>query len=254
MPTFTHAITRLPGENCAQGLTTADLGVPNFDLLCRQHEAYVAALESLGLEVTILDAEPDYPDAYFIEDAAIVTPTVAVITRPGAEARRGEEQSVAPMLAQVRELAHIEAPGTLEGGDVLTVGRTVFVGISERTNPEGASQLGGILLAHGMTCCPIRVAAGLHLKSSLNHVGGDVLLVTPDFANRPELDGYRRIVIDEGEEYAANTLLVNDTLIVPAGFPSTRRKLATLGMPILELDMSEAQKMDGGLTCLSLRF
>jgi dimethylargininase len=254
MPTFTHAITRLPGENCAQGLTTADLGAPNYNLLCAQHEAYVAALVAPGLEVTILNAEPDYPDAYFIEDAAIVTPTVAVITRPGAETRRGEEQSVAPVLAQYRELAHIEAPGTLEGGDVLVVGNTVFVGISERTNPEGASQLGGILAAHGMACCPIRVAAGLHLKSSLNHVGGDVLLVTPDFADRPELDGYRRIVIDAGEEYAANTLLVNDTLIVPAGFPSTRRKLATLGMPILELDMSEAQKMDGGLTCFSLRF
>ena len=248
---------RSPGcrvRTARRELTTADLGVPNYNLLCEQHEAYVAALVSLGLEITILDAEPDYPDAYFIEDAAIVTPTVAVITRPGAEARRGEEQSVAPVLEQYRKLARIEAPGTLEGGDVLTVGGTVFVGISERTNAEGASQLGGILAEHGMACCPIRVAAGLHLKSSLNHVGGDVLLVTPDFADRPELDGYRRIVIDEGEEYAANTLLVNDTLIVPAGFPSTRRKLETLGMPILELDMSEAQKMDGGLTCLSLRF
>ncbi len=254
MPTFTHAITRLPGENCAQGLTTADLGAPNYHLLCEQHEAYVAALVSLGLEVTILDSEPDYPDGYFIEDAAIVAPTVAVITRPGAEARRGEEQTVAPTLAQYRELAYIEAPGTLEGGDVLMVGNTVFVGISERTNPEGASQLGGILVSHGLTCCPIRVAAGLHLKSSINHVGGDVLLVTPDFIDRPELDGYRRIAVDADEVYAANTLLVNDTLIMPAGFPSTRRKLETLGMPIIELNMSEAQKMDGGLTCMSLRF
>jgi dimethylargininase len=254
MDTFTHAITRQPGPNFAQGITTSDLGYPDYDLMLEQHAAYVDALRTLGLDVIMLDAEPDYPDATFVEDVAVVTPLVAIITRPGAESRQGEENSVEPVLARRRKIVRIVPPATLDGGDVLMIGSHFFVGLSGRTNREGAGQLARILKEHGCTWTPMSVGAGLHLKSSVNYVGRNTLLVTEDFASCAELESYAKIVVGQGEEYAANTLLVNDHLMVPAGFPRTRRKLEALGLPIVELDVSEARKMDGGLTCMSIRF
>jgi dimethylargininase len=251
---FTRAIVRRPGPNCAAGLTTSDLGPPDYDLLLVQHRHYVAALGQLGLSVEELPAEPDYPDAYFVEDPAVVTPEVAIITLPGAPARQGEQEGIAPILAQYRPLAHIEPPGHLEGGDVLMVGRQVFVGLSERTNQAGAQQLARILAEHGYETTAVPVGPGLHLKSSVNVVGPDALLLTADFAAKAPFAGYQHIVVPEQETYASNTLLVNDALIMPAGFPFTRARLEALGRPIFELDVSEVQKMDGGLTCMSLRF
>ena len=251
---FTQAITRLPGENFGQGITTAGLGQPNFGLVLRQHQAYVRALRAVGLTVKVLDPLPKYPDAYFIEDAAVVTPDVAVITRPGAVSRRGEEQQLLPVLGGYREIETIKPPGTLEGGDVLMIGRHFFIGISERTNREGAAQLGRILTRYGCTWTPVPVQAGLHFKSSVSWVGEDNLLVTPAFANREELRGFHQIVLDPEESYAANVLLINGTLLVPEGYPSACEKLALLGYPLVELDTREARKMDGGLSCMSLRF
>ncbi len=252
--TFTRALCRRPGPDFADGLTTADLGRPDHGTMLAQHEAYVAALRGLGLEVEVLDPLPGHPDAYFVEDAALVFPELAVVTRPGAEARRAEAEALAPALARHRALARLEAPATLDGGDVLTVGKRVFVGLSERTNREGAAQLGRLLAPYGYTVVPVPVAAGLHFKSSVNSVGGDGLLVTPAFTEREELAGFRRLVVDPAEAYAANTLWINGTLLTPSGFPKTRALLEGLGLPILELDTSEVRKMDGGLTCLSLRF
>lgn len=251
---FSRAIVREPGPNCASGLTTSALGPPDYELLRAQHRQYVNTLSELGLQVEVLPAEPDYPDAYFVEDPAIVTPEVAIITVPGAPARQGEQHSIAQALARHRPLAHIQPPGNVEGGDVLMVGRHFFIGLSERTNEDGAGQLGQILAQHGYTCETIAVGPGLHLKSGINIVAPDTLLLTEEFAGRPAFDGYQHIVLDEEEAYASNTLYINGTLIVPAGFPSTRAKLETLGHPIIELDVSEVQKMDGGLTCMSLRF
>jgi dimethylargininase len=251
---FTRAICRKPGPDFAQGITTSGLGPPDPARMLAQHGAYVDALRGLGLEVDLLEPLPGFPDAHFVEDAAVVTAAVAIVTRPGAPARRGEETALAPSLARHRSLARIEAPGTLDGGDVLIVDRRVLVGLSARTNPEGAAQLGRILQPFGFTTTPVPVGAGLHFKSGVNSLGGDVLLVSEDFAHREELASYRRIVVSTEETYAANTLWVNGTLLVPAGFPRTRAQLAALGLPVLELDTSEARKMDGGLTCLSLRF
>ncbi|MFN8011049.1 MAG: arginine deiminase family protein [Holophagaceae bacterium] len=252
--TFTRALCRRPGPDFADGLTTADLGRPDHGTMLAQHEAYVAALRSLGLEVAVLDPLPGHPDAYFVEDAALVFPELAVVTRPGAGARRAEAEALAPALARHRELFRLEAPATLDGGDVLAVGKQVYAGLSERTNAEGVAQLGRILAPHGYTVTGVPVAAGLHFKSSVNWVGGDALLLTPDFAGRPELAGFRHLVVEASEAYAANTLWINGTLLTPAGFPRTRALLEGLGLPVLELDTSEARKMDGGLTCLSLRF
>ena len=251
---FTHALVRKPGSNFGQGLTTANLGRPDFDLIVRQHEAYVRTLRSIGLEVIVLEAEPDYPDAYFVEDAAVVTPNVAVITNPGAPSRRGEEKSIEPILARFRKAVRIVAPGTVEGGDVLMAENHFFVGISERTNAEGARQLGRILEENRHTWTPVMVGAELHLKSSVNELGRNTLLITEALAGHKAFKTFKKIVLDPGEEYAANTLRVNDNLIMPAGFLSVRKKLSELGLPIVELDVSEVHKMDGGLTCMSLRF
>jgi dimethylargininase len=252
---FTQAIARKPGPNFAQGLTTAvNEEPPKYELLFTQHEAYVAALKSIGLEVILLDALPDHPDAYFVEDTAVVASNVAVITNPGADARRGEEETIAPVLARYRKTEKIQPPGTVDGGDVLQVDNHFFIGISERTNHEGAGQLSHILKSYGYTYTTVTVGEGLHFKSSVNYVGQNTLLVTDDFAGNNQLKGYDTIVVDSVESYAANSLFINDHILIPRGYSDTRKKLEVLGSKIIELDTSEVRKMDGGLTCMSLRF
>jgi len=252
---FTQAIARKPGKNFTRGLTTnVSVTPPRYELLLQQHETYLETLKSCGLGVTILDPLPDYPDAYFVEDTAVVTSDVAVITNPGAATRKGEVESMVPVLAGFRKIERILAPGTVDGGDVLQVGSHFFIGLSERTNKEGAGQLGRILESFGHTWATVEVGAGLHFKSSVNYVGQNTLLVTPDFAEHVELRGYDKIVLENAEAYAANTLLVNEHLLIPAGFPATRQKLEVLGFKIIELETSEVRKMDGGLTCMSIRF
>ena len=250
---FSRAICRRPCPNFGRGVTTSDLGAPDYKLALQQHDAYVETLQRLGLDVTVLDAAPDFPDAHFVEDTAIVTPRIAVITRLGHVDRRGEQESIESVLAAHRPLEHIKAPGTVDGGDVLMVGDHFFIGVSVRTNLAGARQLAAILESHGHTASTVPVAAGLHFKSSVNELG-EVLLVTADFAERQEMQSYRRIIVPTGEEYAGNTLRINDHLLMPAGYSGVRGLIAPLGLEITTLDMSEMRKMDGGLTCLSLRF
>jgi dimethylargininase len=252
---FKQAIARRPGPDFAQGLTTATgEAPPDYARLLRQHEAYLDVLGGLGLAVEALDPLAGFPDAYFVEDVAVVTPEIAVLARPGAPSRRGEAEPMAPVLAKYREVARIPDPGTLDGGDVLMVGRHVFVGVSARTNPAGAKALGSILERHGYTWSPVPVGAGLHLKSSVSWAGEDILVLTGAFRRRPEFAGYRHIAVDPEEAYAANCLWVNGHMLLPAGYPRLRSRLEFLGLPVHELDTSEARKMDGGLTCLSLRF
>jgi len=251
---FTQAIARIPGIDFAEGITASGLGKPNYELMLEQHAAYLDVLRSLGLRVDILDPLLGYPDAHFVEDTAVVTSRVAVIANPGAPARQGEEESIAEQLSRYRTLERILPPGTLDGGDVLMVADHFFVGISERTNQAGADQFGRILEAYGYTWTPAPVAAGLHLKSSVNTIGKETLLATRDFARRDEFKSFNIIPLTQEEAYAANTLLVNDCLLMPSGFPSVKDKLKPVGFEIIELDVSEVRKMDGGLTCMSLRF
>ena len=250
---LTRAILRRPGPDFAAGLTTAGLGTPDPSRMLAQHAAYADALRALGLEIEVLDPLPGFPDAYFVEDVAVVVPELAVVARPGAPSRRGEAEAIVPVLARHRELARLEQPATLDGGDVLIAGRTVFIGLSARTNEAGAEQLARLLEPHGYRSQTVPVAAGLHLKSSVSWLGGETLLVNKRAADRPELRVFRRIVVDATEEAACNTLLVNGTLLTPAGFPETRRQLDETGLPVVELDLTEPRKMDGGLTCMSLR-
>jgi dimethylargininase len=252
-PVLTHAIVRRPGPDFARGLTSAGLGEPDPGRMRAQHAAYADALRALGLAVEVLDPLPGFPDAYFVEDVAVVVPELAIVTRPGAPSRLGEADAIVRALARHREVARLQRPATLDGGDVLIANRTAFIGLSSRTNAEGAGQLARLLEPHGYRSQPVPVSAGLHLKSSVSWLGGDMLLLAGRFADRPEFRAFRRIVLDASEEPACNTLLVNGTLLTPAGFPKARRQLEDARLPIVELDVSEVRKMDGGLTCLSLR-
>ena len=252
--TFTHAVARLPATNAGAGLTSAGLGAPDIERMLAQHREYIGILESLGLQVTVLDADERFPDGCFVEDTAIVTPTVAVITRPGAPSRQGEETAIEPLLARHRPIARIVAPGSVDGGDILVMGERVLIGLSSRTNEEGARQLTGILEAQGMQCISLAAGAGLHLKSSINGLDENIILVTQAFSEHTELRGFEQIVIPDEESYAGNSLLVNGRVIVPAGFPGTRALIDGLGIETIESDVSEFRKMDGGLTCLSIRF
>lgn len=250
---FTRALTRQPGPDLAGGLSTAGLGAPDPELALRQHARYVAALRGLGLRVQVLPPLAGHPDACFVEDTAVLAGSLAVVTRPGAPSRRGETGSVAAALAQWGETVAVTAPGTLDGGDVLAVDRTCWIGLSGRTNAAGAAQLADRLAARGWSCHQVPVGAGLHLKSSVNHVGGRTLLLTEQFAGRDVFAGWKQLVVPAGEDYACNTLWMNGTLLVPAGFPGVAALLARTGLPLLPLDTSEFRKLDGGLTCLSLR-
>ncbi len=251
---FTHAITRLPGENFADGLTTSNLGCPSYELVLKQHQVYRQTLLGLGLDVVVLPAEPDFPDAYFVEDPAIITPSIVVMTRSGASSRQGEGVTLEPILEFYRPIFHIHPPGTVDGGDVMMINNHFFIGISERTNTEGAAQLASLLAAAGHTSETVTVASGLHLKSGVNYLGSETLLITKSLADHTAFEKYDKILLEENEAYAANTLWVNDTLLMPAGFPKTYASMAHLGMRIIELGVSEVRKMDGGLTCMSLRF
>jgi len=251
---ITYAITRKPGSDFAAGQTTAGLGAPDFSLILQQHGDYVDALKSRGLTVVELNSLPGHPDAYFVEDPAIVAPSVAVITIPGAPSRQGEQESLESALKPYRSIERIQSPGTVDGGDILMVGNHFFIGVSARTNAEGARQLGEILERHGNTFTRVPVTNGLHLKSDVNYVGDNTLLLTPGFQHREEFSGFDKIVLDERETYAANSMLINDCLFVPRGFPNTSARLEQKGYDVVEMDTSEVQKMDGGLTCMSLRF
>lgn len=249
---YTRAIVRQPGRNFANGITTSNLGKPDFGNALEQHAAYSEALISCGVELTVLDADERYPDGCFVEDTAVVNNKVKVISRPGAATRSGEEEEIARVLSGFGPTESIAAPGTMEGGDVLRAENHYFIGISERTNREGASQLSAILAKHGFTSTVIRVEAGLHLKSDFAYLGEGNFISTP--VSSHVAHPTNTIILDPEEYYSANCLRVNDYLLIAKGFPKSKMKILDLGYSIIELDMSEFRKMDGGLTCLSLLF
>jgi len=250
---YSQAITRKPCKNFGAGITSSNLGKPDYLLMLQQHHTYVDTLNNLGLQVTELEALDDYPDAHFVEDTAVVVPEIAIIARPGAKSRRGEEITVEDVLAKYKNIEKIKAPGTVDGGDVLITGKKVYIGISERTNQEGANQLSEILKKFGYDSTYISVNKGLHLKSDVNYIGKNTALMKDSFDTQ-DFKSYNKIIVKPEESYAANSLLVNDTLIIPKGFADTKLRLLEAEFDVIELDMSESQKMDGGLTCLSLRF
>jgi len=246
------AIVRRPGRNFAEGITTSNHGKPDFEKALEQHSAYCNALTGCGLELIVLEADERYPDGCFVEDTAIVTGDMAVITRPGAASRVGEEAEISKTLSEFRKIETVMFPGTLDGGDILRVEDHFFIGISGRTNSVGARQLSEILSKYGYTSSETVVGSGLHLKSGIAYLGKGNFISFEGFSN---IAGSRGIMIsDQEESYSANCLMVNDFLLIPRGFPESKKKIVELGYNIIELDMSEFRKMDGGLTCLSLLF
>jgi dimethylargininase len=250
---YSQAITRKPCKNFGAGITSSNLGKPDYSLMLQQHHTYVDTLNNLGLQVTELEALDDYPDAHFVEDTAVVVPEIAIIARPGAKSRRGEEITIEDVLAKYKNIEKIKAPGTVDGGDVLITGKKVYIGISERTNQEGANQLSEILIKFGYDSTYISVNKGLHLKSDVNYIGKNTVLMK-DIFDTQDFKSYNKIIVKPEESYAANSLLVNNKLIIPKGFAETKLRLLEAEFDVIELDMSESQKMDGGLTCFSLRF
>ncbi len=255
---FSRAIVRQPSENFADGLTSVDLGMPHLETALEQHRGYCEALVRCSLTLTELEADPRYPDSTFVEDTAILAGKCAVITNPGAESRKGETVGIAETLSvHYPKLERILPPGTVDGGDVCQIDRHFLIGISDRTNEAGAGQLSGFLNAAGFTSShvDIRGIEGLlHLKSGLTYLGDGRIVVADALVGRPEFEGYETVRVPAGEEYAANCIRVNDHVLFAAGFPELRKRLVGLGYDLIELEMSEFEKMDGGLSCLSLRF
>ena len=252
---FSHAIVRRPGADLAHALTTAKLGPPDPAQAAGQHEDYARALQDLGMEVVRLPALPGFPDATFVEDVAVLAGDLAVLTRPGAPSREGE---VAPVETALRDhfadLVRIEAPGRLDGGDVLAIGEHHLIGLSERSDESGAEQLLAHLARHGLTGEVVRFAGMLHLKSGVAWLGGEDLLVAPELAPLPALSGYRRHLVPEDESYAANSVAVNGTIVMPAGHPRTAELIHSTGRGVAEVEVAEFEKLEGGVSCLSLRF
>jgi len=258
MSFFTRALVRSPSRNFSAGLTTVDLGAPDYATAIEQHVEYCDALRSCGLTLVDLQVLDEYPDSTFVEDTAILTNRCAVITRPGAETRRGEVSSIeTDLLNWFDEVARIQLPGTVDGGDVCEVENHFLIGISDRTNESGALQLAHILRAHDYTAelLDIRNVKGiLHLKSGISYLGEDRMVIINALASLEPIREYELIRVAPGEEYAANCVRVNDSVLIAAGFPILADALNRLGHKTTALRMSEFQKMDGGLSCLSLRF
>lgn len=219
-----------------------------------QHAAYEECLRSLGCEVRPLPAADELADAVFVEDTAVVLDELAVLARPGAVSRRSEVEAVAGALAAWRPLRPIEAPGTLDGGDVLVIGRRVFVGLSTRTNQEAAAQLERALAVHGYLVRAVAVSSCLHLKSAVTAVADGTVLLNPAWVDVALFRDLERIAVDGDEPGAANVLAVGGTVVCAAAFPRTAERLARAGLAVRALDMSELAKAEGALTCCSLLF
>ncbi|MDD6647854.1 MAG: arginine deiminase family protein [Firmicutes bacterium] len=258
MTKFNNVIVRKPCKAVCDGITSApELGQPIYEKALAQHEKYIEALKKCGVEVTVLEADERYPDSCFVEDPALITRKCAIITNPGAASRNGEKDEI---IGAVRKffpedkIEYIKDPGTLEGGDVMMVGDTFYVGLSARTNAEGIRQLGEILNKYGLECVQVPLEKVLHLKTGVNYLENNNMLVSGEFIEKPEFAKYNKIVIPEEEAYAANCIWVNGTVIVPEGYPAVLKAVQDAGYETLVVDTSEFRKIDGGLSCLSLRF
>lgn len=238
-----------------RGLSTAGLGKPKYNLAIEQHDAYIKALIVSGLEVTIMDKDNNFPDSTFIEDTAICTPYCAIIMRPGAESRRGEISAVRKVLSDFYEnIECIKEPGTLDGGDVLMIGSQYYIGKSSRTNEIGAKQLIQILENYELSGSLVEDFDLLHLKSGCSYLEHNTMLAGPELFNNEVFAGLNIILVQREEYLGANSLWINGTVLVPKGNPDTTKQIEKNGYKIIELDVSEFQKLDGGLSCLSLRF
>jgi dimethylargininase len=253
---FSHAITRRPSASIASGLRALDTGTPDLALMLTHHAAYIAALRATGATVVELAADADYPDSVFVEDTALCLPEGAVVMRPGAPSRLGEATEMAPHLAALyAQVVHITGPGFIEGGDILTTEREILVGRSARTDAAGIAELTRLVAPWGYRVREVETPPGvLHFKTDCSLLDAETILATPRLAASGCFDGYNVIHTGEGEEAAANSIRFNDVVLAPAGFPRTAAALDRAGYTLAMIDNAECAKLDGGMSCLSLRF
>jgi len=252
---YTKAIVRTPCKNIVNGLTTAKLGKPVYEKAIAQHSKYVEALKRCVLEVFILEPDENFPDSTFVEDTALITPHCAIICNPGAPSRKGETVEINKALKKhFKDIVYIKDPGTVDGGDILQVGSHYFIGISQRTNLAGAKQLISILKKYGMSGSTVALKQVLHLKSGVAYLEKNNLVASGEFIEQPEFQSFDLIKIDEAECYAANCFWINEKVLIAKGFPKTKQAIEQAGYATIEIDVAEFRKVDGGLSCLSLRF
>lgn len=255
---FKNVIVRRPGKSLTEGITSApELGKPDFELALKQHDNYIKALESCGVKVTVLDALEEFPDSCFVEDTAVLTRNCAIISNPGAATRKKESGYMVDTIKQFYpedKIEYIKDPGTLEGGDIMMVGDHFYAGLSARTNKEGIKQFIEILEKHGLTGSEAPLEKVLHLKTGVNYIENNNMLVSGEFIEKEDFKTFNKIIIPENESYAANCIWVNDTVIVPEGYPTVEKSIRDAGYKVILVDTSEYKKLDGGLSCLSLRF
>ena len=253
---FTHAITRAPGASVTAGLRAVDTGMPDLALMQRHHAQYVACLRETGAEVIELPALEQFPDALFVEDTALCLPEGAVVMRPGAPTRLGEAAQMAPHLeALYDQVLWIKGPGTIEAGDILTTEREILVGSSARTDALGIAELADLVAPWGYRLREVITPPGvLHFKTDCALLDPETILSTARLADSGCFAGYKLINTAPGEEAAANVIRFNDRVLMPAGFPQTAERLAVAGFDVHLIGNSECAKLDGGMSCLSLRF
>ncbi len=254
--TFTHAITRRPARSIIDGLRAVDTGTPDIDVFRGHHADYVEALKSTEAEVLELSELEAFPDSVFVEDAALCLPDLAIIMRPGAASRLGEANEMAPHLRELYgTVAQINGPGFIEGGDILVTEREILVGTSARTDPAGVAELRDIVTPHGYTVREVTTPPDvLHFKTDCSLLDATTILSTERLARSGCFEGYDVIHTAPGEEACANAIRFNDLVLFPAGFPQTEAKLRDAGYDVKTIGNSEAAKVDGGMSCLSLRF
>ncbi len=245
-----HALTRLPGPLDRAELTHIDRVAVDMERALAQHEAYRAALTRAGAQVTLLPALAEHPDCCFVEDTAVILPDLVIVTRPGAVSRRGEITEIVPHLPADRPHLVITAPGTIDGGDVMVVGRDIFIGLTQRTNAEAVRQVAEGVKAHGWRVTGVPLAKALHLKTAVSALAGDLVLVNTDWLD-PAIFGRRHLASAGGEPFAANSLTVGNTVFHATG-ERTLARIAAAGFAVEFLDISEFAKAEAGLTCLSL--
>jgi dimethylargininase len=252
---FKKAIVRIPCKNMVHGITTADLGQPDYKLALIQHEQYIEALKDCGLEVVALPPDETYPDSTFVEDTALLIPECAIITNPGAVSRKGEVVSIENALGEFyNKIEHVRPPGTVDGGDILMVRYHYYIGLSDRTNVDGAKQIIGILKKYGKKASMIQVKKILHLKSAIAYLGEGHLMMSRSFQHGMIFKEFIAICVNEEESYAANCVRINGKVIFPEGFPKAKALVENYGFSTVCVDVSEFRKLDGGVSCLSLRF
>lgn len=226
----------------------------DLDLASLQHAAYVSLLAKVGCGVVELEARPELPDSVFVEDIAVVLDEVAVMTRPGAISRRAESELLAVEMERHRPLLHIKAPARLDGGDVLRLGRSLYVGQSGRSNEDGISQLRSLLAGFGYSVHAVPIRDCLHLKSAVTALDDETVLMQPDWVDRNSFRGFRIVQVDPAEAHAANVLRIGDQVVMPACFPHTLERIRSAGFLVNPVDVSELQKAEGAVTCCSLVF